>query len=115
MQVQVPVDTQEVCEMVREIHNALAVSFAGHIDAQGHSVLSLQEEKDIILGKKYMDVLGKSGATFYLWRKFCPEKFPNWGVNNEGIMNAFYHKKSLKLDGTIGSLKCGDKWVADTA
>ena len=115
VEVQLPSEENDVREMVRQMHKTLGDCSAGHLDTAGHSVLPLDEEEDVIFGKKFMDVLGESGATFYLRGKFRPERFPNWGVNNEGIMDAFYHKKSLKLDGTVSSLRCGDEWVSNSA
>lgn len=108
----VPDAEEDIVAMVHQIHGALSDCFAGHIDASGHSVLPLREE-DIIRGKKYMDVLGEQGSTYYLRRKFRPEKVPNWAVHNASIMEAFYHKKSIKHRATINGVRCGDEWISD--
>ena len=113
-EVQVPTDEESIRSMVGELHDALTDSFAVHIDCGGHAVLPLRHE-DVVFGKKYVDVLGETGATYYLRRKFKPMKYPDWGMNNEGIMNAFYHKKSIRQRGTIKSVGCSDEWVADGA
>lgn len=99
--------------MVRQVHEALTYAITGHIEGMTHTILPLREVEDIIRGKNYMDVIGEKGATYYLRRKFRPETIPNWGVNNPGIMEAFYHKKSIKQQGTIMSVKCGEEWIAD--
>ena len=101
--------------MIAQLHEILTDRFSLHLDCGKHTILPLREQEDIILGKKYIDVLGEAGATYYLRRTFNPEKVPNWATNNEGIMEAFYHKKSIKLGGTISAIKCGSEWVADEA
>ena len=111
----VPENTEEIVEMIRQLHELFTERFGAHIDGSGHMILPLQETEDIILGKKFMDILGERGATYYLRRIFNPEKVPNWASNNEEIMEAFYHKNSIKLGGTITAIKCGSEWVADAA
>jgi hypothetical protein len=113
-EIQLPNTSEDIRVMIDQVHDALSACIGGHIDASGHKILPLRGE-DIIYGKKYMDVIGESGATYYLRRKFKPEKVPNWGVNNSGIMEAFYHKKSIKEQGTILGVKCGDEWIAKAA
>ena len=100
--------------MVRQIHQTLSDCILAHIDASGHKFNPVKDS-DIIMGKKFMDVIGETGATYYLRRKFKPEKIPNWGRYNEGILEAFYHKKSIKHGGTILGVKCGQEWIADDA
>lgn len=112
LEMQLPSDSHEAVSMVRQTHEILSQYLCSHIDAEGHTVLPLKDE-DIIDGKKYVDVVGENGATFYLRRKFQPDKIPNWAAYNEGIMEAFYHKKGIKLGGTINSVKCGEEWIAD--
>lgn len=111
-EIQLPSDGEEIRATIQQLYDALCACLLGHIDCQGHTILPLRDE-DVVLDKKYMDVLGESGATYYLRRKFKPEKIPNWGINNDGIMEAFYHKNSIKQRGTIMGVKCGDEWIAE--
>ena len=109
---QVPADEEGARAMIAQFHEELTDCFLGHIDAVGHSILPLENE-DVVFGKKYIDVLGESGATYYLRRKFQPSKFPDWGVYNEGVMNAFYHKKSIKNRTASKGIQCSDDWMAE--
>ena len=114
IEVQLPSEPEEIRAMIRDIHQNLTDCILAHIDASGHKIYPV-EDSDIIMGKKFMDVIGETGATYYLRRKYKPEKFPNWGRHNEEIMEAFYHKKSIKHGGTIMGTKCDPEWIADNA
>jgi len=52
-------------------------------------------------------------STYYLRRKFQPEKTTNWKVNISGIMEAFFYKKSAKEQGTIMAIKRDNKLTAN--
>ena len=85
IELQLPNDPDEIRAMVCQIHQTLSDCILAHIDTSGHKFNPV-EDSDIIMGKKFMDVIGETGATYYLRRKFKPEKFPT----GEGTMKEFW-------------------------
>ena len=108
-ELQLPTTNEEVKETIKEVHETISKGLMGHIEGIGHTVLPLRDE-DIFLDKKFADVIAETGACYYLRRKFNPERKPNWGIHNEGILSAFFHKNGIKEQSTIIAVKCSSEW-----
>ena len=91
---------------MEELHNTLKERIETHIDIKGHTVKPFKEE-NVTYDKKYTEVIGEVGATYYLRRRFQPESTPNWGVHNPEFMEAFYNPGSICDRRTVITVRCG--------
>ena len=114
VQIQIPPDEDKMHAMIEQLHGELKVRLESHMDSNGHTVN--EHDAGQIIGEhvRYADLLGETGSTYYLRRRFNPEPSPNWALHNEAIMDAFYDKHSIRSRATIMATKCGAEWVHES-
>ena len=96
---------------MKQIHAVLKAKLEGHIEAAGHTILPYDESNVMFDYTKYADLVGETGSAYYMRRRFPVDTVPNWGFDNEKIMEAFFDKGTLRNPGIIVTLKCSSEWV----
>ena len=115
LEIQVPEEEAEMEEVLGNVHTVLKEKLQSHIDANGHTVTDFDASKHIIGTEEcYCDILGETGATYYLRRRYNPEPVPNWAKHNPHIMEAFYTQGSIKMQATVMATKCGTEWIHES-
>ena len=112
---QLPDNEEELRDSMLQLHGVLKQKLEAHIDANGHIINEHDSTKHIVsVGERYANLIGETGATYYLRRRYNPEPVPNWAVLNPQIMDAFFQRNSIKSQATILATKCGNEWVHDS-
>lgn len=114
IELQLPHGKNNIREAILQLHGILKEKLESHIDSNGHTIN--EHTHSHILGSRirYSSLFGEKGATFYLRERFNPDHSHNWSLHNEGIMDAFYAKQSIKRRETIKATNCGNAWVHES-
>ena len=111
---EIPRDETEMHETILQLHGVLKDKLESHIESNGHTINEHSNSQIVASGVRYATLLGETGATYYLRKRYNPEPSPNWALHNEKIMDAFYAKHSIKSRATIMATKCDTAWVHDS-
>jgi len=107
---EIPDNEEDMHAAIAELHGVLKETLENHIEASGHTIQSHKKE-NVYTGTPYAEVIGENGAAYYIRRRYQPDRVPNWALNNQDIMQAFFMKKSIRNQSTIIATKCGTEWV----
>ena len=101
-------------EIISQLHGLIKEKLEAEIDANGHTINKHKPQNILGMKARYSTIIGETGATYYLRRRFHPEPVPNWALHHEDIMNAFYRRHSIKTQATVMATKCSTEWVDET-
>ena len=74
VEIQVPDNEDEMHDALLQLHAMLKEKLESHIDANGHTIIEHNPNRILGVGQRYATLLGETGATYYLRRRYNPGK-----------------------------------------